>query len=170
MPWDDGLAPESAVYAIAAADARRVRVLAGPGTGKSFAMKRRVARLLEVGVPPERILPVTFTKVAAEDLHRELVQMDVEGAGALQATTLHSLALRRLMRAHVLAATGRIPRPLNDFEKSLSKETSRVILVEFARCGRGSRRTSLLGLDSNRTFPGFRMRTTSRSRQHYWDG
>ena len=80
-------------------------------------MKRRVARLLESGVPPQRILPVTFTKVAAEDLHRELVQMDVEGCDQLAATTLHSLALRGLMRAHVLQATGRAPRPLNDFER-----------------------------------------------------
>ena len=80
-------------------------------------MKRRVARLLESGAAPEHILAVTFTKVAAEDLHRELVQMDVEGSANLRATTLHSLALRALMRAHVLHATGRDPRPLNDFEK-----------------------------------------------------
>jgi superfamily I DNA/RNA helicase len=80
-------------------------------------MKRRVARLLESGVEPQRILPVTFTKVAAEDLHRELVQMGVEGCEQLEATTLHSLALRGLMRAHVFQATGRTARPLNDFEK-----------------------------------------------------
>ncbi len=80
-------------------------------------MKRRVARLLEDGVEPARILPVTFTKVAAEDLHRELVQMGVPGCENLRATTLHSLALRALMGAHVLLATGRTPRPLNDFEK-----------------------------------------------------
>ena len=36
-------------------------------------MQRRVARLLESGVNPRAILPVTFTRVAAEDLHRELV-------------------------------------------------------------------------------------------------
>lgn len=117
MPWNDELAEDSPAFAIAASTAPRVRVLAGPGTGKSFAMKRRVARLLEDGAPPERILPVTFTRVAAEDLHRELVQMGVEGCENLRATTLHSLALRGLMRAHVLQATGRTPRPLNEFEK-----------------------------------------------------
>jgi len=116
MPWDQGLHPESPAYLIASSEAHRLRVVAGPGTGKSFAMKRRVARLLESGTIPENVLAVTFTRVAAEDLHRELIQMDVEGADQLRATTLHSLALRALMRAHVLAATGRIPRPLNDFE------------------------------------------------------
>jgi len=116
MPWNQGLNPDSPAYLIASSNAHRLRVVAGPGTGKSFAMKRRVARLLESGINPDGVLAVTFTRVAAEDLHRELIQMDVEGADQLKATTLHSLALRALMRAHVLAATGRIPRPLNDFE------------------------------------------------------
>lgn len=117
MPWNEGLAPDSAAYAIASSVAERIRVLAGPGTGKSFAMKRRVARLLEDDVEPARILPVTFTKVAAEDLHRELVQMGIAGCENLRAFTLHAYSLRALMRAHVLAVTGRTPRPLGDFER-----------------------------------------------------
>lgn len=79
-------------------------------------MKRRVARLLEQGVQPTQILPVTFTRVAAEDLHRELVGMGTPGCDQLNGVTLHSLSLRMLMRNHVLAATGRVARPLNDFE------------------------------------------------------
>ena len=47
MAWDDGLTKDSIVYKIAATLEKRIRVIAGPGTGKSFAMKRRVARLLE---------------------------------------------------------------------------------------------------------------------------
>lgn len=116
MSWNDGLDTESPAYAVAATQSPHVRVVAGPGTGKSFAMKRRVARLLEEGIDPESILPVTFTRVAAEDLHRELMGMEVDGCDKLHGTTLHSLALRILMRNHVLDATGRTPRPLNDFE------------------------------------------------------
>jgi superfamily I DNA/RNA helicase len=116
MAWSDALDPQSPAFEIAASDNPRVRVIAGPGTGKSFAMKRRVARLLEEGVGPHSILAVTFTRVAAEDLHRELVGMEVLGCEDLNGLTLHSLALRILMRNHVLGATGRIPRPLNDFE------------------------------------------------------
>ena len=71
MPWDDGLDRSSPAYGIAADLSESIRVVAGPGTGKSFGLKRRVARLLETGVPPSRILPVTFTNVAAEDLQRE---------------------------------------------------------------------------------------------------
>lgn len=116
MPWADGLAMGSPPYQIASSLNPRVRVVAGPGTGKSFAMKRRVARLLEQGVDPAIILPVTFTRVAAEDLHRELVGMDVAGSDQLVALTLHSLAMRLLMRNHVLEATGRVPRALNEYE------------------------------------------------------
>lgn len=116
MTWSQGLEEGSPAFEIAASENPNVRVVAGPGAGKSFAMKRRVARLLEAGVAPHSILPVTFTRVAAEDLHRELVGMGVEGCDRLRGTTLHSLALRTLMRNHVLVATGRTPRPLNDFE------------------------------------------------------
>ena len=116
MPWADGLVPGTTAHSIASSLNSKIRVVAGPGTGKSFAMKRRVARLLETGIAPSNILPVTFTRVAAEDLHRELVSMGTPGCENLQGTTLHSLALRILTRNHVLEATGRTPRPLNDFE------------------------------------------------------
>lgn len=116
MSWLDGLAPQTAAYQIAASTNDRIRVVAGPGTGKSFAMKRRVARLLEDGVEPSTILPVTFTRVAAEDLHRELVGMEVPRCDELEGVTLHSLSLKMLMRNHVLSTTGRTPRPLNEFE------------------------------------------------------
>ena len=79
MAWDTGLDTSSVAYSIAAAPEPRVRVIAGPGTGKSFAMKRRVAKLLESGIAPKEVLAVTFTRVAAEDLHRELQKLDVPG-------------------------------------------------------------------------------------------
>lgn len=116
MAWDKNLDPGSVAYAIATAPENRVRVLAGPGTGKSFAMKRRVARLLELGVAPNEILAMTFTRVAAEDLHRELQQLDTPGSDQLEGKTLHSLAMGILSRTHVLQALGRKPRPLNKFE------------------------------------------------------
>jgi DNA helicase II / ATP-dependent DNA helicase PcrA len=116
MAWHDGLDKKSVVYAIAAAEEARVRVIAGPGTGKSFAMKRRVAKLLESGIKPDEILAVTFTRVAAEDLHRELKKLGTPGCDQLEGQTLHSLAMRILRRKHVLEALGRSPRPLNKFE------------------------------------------------------
>ncbi len=116
MAWNDGLTAGTPAHEIAASDRGRIRVLAGPGTGKSFAMKRRIARLLESGIDPAAILAVTFTRVAAEDLHRELSSMDVQGADGLSGRTVHSLAMSILLRNHVLPTLGRTPRPLNQFE------------------------------------------------------
>ena len=116
MAWDSNLQPQSPAYGIAADDSRYIRVLAGPGTGKSYALKRRVARLLESGVAAKRILPVTFTKVAAEDLQRELSGLAVAGCEDIRGCTLHALGMRVLSRQNVLAVTGRVARPLNRFE------------------------------------------------------
>ena len=117
MGWDQGLDQNGVAYKIASATGVRIRVIAGPGTGKSYAMKRRVARLLEEKVEPEKVLAVTFTRVAAEDLHRELQKLDVPGCEELEGQTLHGLAMRILARQHVLKSVGRTPRPLNGFEQ-----------------------------------------------------
>jgi DNA helicase II / ATP-dependent DNA helicase PcrA len=116
MPWDQDLERDSPAYGIASSQTRFNRVVAGPGTGKSFALKRRVARLLEEGADPKRILPVTFTNVAAEDLQREMFQIGVLGCESIRGSTLHSLCMRILSRENVLQAVGRKPRPLNRFE------------------------------------------------------
>ena len=60
MPWNDGL--DGAALHIAASDASPLRVRAGPGTGKTFTLMRRIARFLERGTAPERILVCTFTR------------------------------------------------------------------------------------------------------------
>jgi DNA helicase II / ATP-dependent DNA helicase PcrA len=117
MPWDQDLDQSSSAYQIASSQSRFNRVIAGPGTGKSFALKRRVARLLEEGANPKRILPdVTFTNVAAEDLQREMLQIGVPGCENIRGSTLHSLCMRVLSRESVLQAVGRKPRPLNKYE------------------------------------------------------
>lgn len=75
---------------IAAFAGTPLRVVAGPGTGKTFALMRRVARLLEEGVQPNRILAVTFTRTAAADLVEKLAALGVPGANLVAAKTLHS--------------------------------------------------------------------------------
>ena len=136
MAWDDGL--KGPAHDIAALKAPRLRVRAGPGTGKTFALMRRIARLLEEGVAPPRILVCTFTRVAAEDLKRELKELDAPGVAAVRATTIHSLCFSMLSRKDVLAATGRTARPLLDFE-------ARFLLEDIGPAfGRLSKRKKLL--------------------------
>ena len=111
MAWDTGLV--GVHLAIAGYPDSPLRVLAGPGTGKTYAMMRRVARLLEdEDVPPEQILAVTFTRTAAHDLVDKLESLGVPGADQVSAKTLHSLSFSILGRGAVFQATGRVPRPL----------------------------------------------------------
>lgn len=114
MRWHDGL--NGAALNVARYEGRLMRVLAGPGTGKTFALMRRAARLLQEGVPPQRILVVTFTRTAAKDLRERLQSLEAPGAEVVRAGTLHSLCFSILSRAEVLEFTGRVPRTLLDFD------------------------------------------------------
>ncbi len=115
MPtWDTGL---TGIHKDVAADpAEILHVLAGPGTGKTFAMMRRVARLLEEGVAPKKILAVSFTRTAARDLREQLSALGVTGAADVQASTLHSLCFSILATQQAFDFTSRSPRPLMQFE------------------------------------------------------
>jgi DNA helicase II / ATP-dependent DNA helicase PcrA len=114
MSWNTNLTGPH--LQIAASMAPRIRVMAGPGTGKTFAMKRRIARLIEVdGVEPARILAVTFTRTAARDLERELQDMGVPGCENIVAGTVHSYCFQLLLRNYVFATLGRVPRGLITF-------------------------------------------------------
>lgn len=110
MRWDDDL--EGAALRIASADATPLRVVAGPGTGKTFSLMRRIARLLQNGAAPESLFVSTFTRTAAQDLEKSLLELGVEGATAVRAGTVHSYCFSVLACEEVLEATGRYPRPL----------------------------------------------------------
>lgn len=113
--WDEGLVGPA--RRIAELDHTPIRVLAGPGTGKTFAMMKRVARLLHDGATASRLLVCTFTRTAAKDLEDELGRMSVDGGDQVQVGTLHAFCFNLLGRAEVLEATGRVPRPLLRFEE-----------------------------------------------------
>ncbi|WP_246213435.1 ATP-dependent helicase [Kitasatospora viridis] len=71
-------------------------VLAGPGTGKTTTLVEAVARRVERGTDPERILVLTFSRKAAMELRDRLA---VRLARAPQATTFHSFCYA-LLRQH----------------------------------------------------------------------
>lgn len=116
MAWDSEL--NGVHREIAASTAKRLSVLAGPGTGKtSFGLMRRVQRLLEEGVDPRSVLLISFTRTAAHDLKDKLSSLEVPGAGEVTATTLHSFCLKMLQQDDVFRSTGRTPRILLDHEQ-----------------------------------------------------
>lgn len=115
MPWNDGLSGPH--LNIASYSGPSLRVLAGPGTGKTFALMRRVARLLEEGVETDRILVCTFTRTAARDLQKELRTLLIQGVDEIRSGTLHAFCFSLMNREQVLSLTGRVPRPLLKFEE-----------------------------------------------------
>ena len=115
MAWNTGLTGKP--LEIARWPTSPLRVMAGPGTGKSFAMKRRVARLLEEGADPDRILAVTFTRNAAGSLLNDLRALGVPGCGDIHCGTLHSFCFALLNREDAFRYLGRKTRPLVTFKK-----------------------------------------------------
>jgi superfamily I DNA/RNA helicase len=117
MTWKEDLETNSPAFELAASNHKTIRAVAGPGTGKSFAIKKRVLRLLEEGVEPSKILAITFTRAAARDLKNEITSLGVQGAESVHSSTLHSHALSILMKEGVLEYTERVPRMVIEHEQ-----------------------------------------------------
>jgi DNA helicase-2/ATP-dependent DNA helicase PcrA len=73
-------------------------VLAGAGTGKTRTLVYRAARLIEDGVPPGRILLLTFTNKAAREMLDRVGQLLEHDAGRVHGGTFHSAGNRILRR------------------------------------------------------------------------
>lgn len=121
MSWNDNLV--GSALRIAETNNTPLCVVAGPGTGKTFSLMRRLARLLEVDrAEPKRILACTFTRTAAEDITRAISQLGVRGAENIRTQTVHGFCFSMLSAQDVLRATARVPRPLLQFEERFLRQ------------------------------------------------
>src|SRR5690349_24965897 len=71
-------------------------VIAGAGSGKTRTLTYRVAYLLEQGIPPERILLLTFTNKAAAEMMRRVSDLIGQELRDLWGGTFHSIGARIL--------------------------------------------------------------------------
>lgn len=69
-------------------------VVAGPGTGKTLTIVRKIVYLIQQGVRPENILAVTFTNRAAREMRERAAAMLGNEAGKVFIGTFHLLGLR----------------------------------------------------------------------------
>src|ERR1700745_214002 len=73
--------------------------LAGPGSGKTSTLTGRFVHLIRQGVQPTRILAVTFTKKAADEMRRRLARLlELQSPVGLEVMTFHAFAFRLLKR------------------------------------------------------------------------
>ncbi len=86
-------------YAAVMTEARHALVIAGAGSGKTRTLTYRVARLLESGMAPWRILLLTFTNKAAREMLTRVGELTGIAAGQLWGGTFHSVA-NRVLRRH----------------------------------------------------------------------
>ena len=100
-------------------------VLAGPGSGKTRVITRRIAWLLSSGIPPHRILAVTFTNKAAEEMRSRLRAMNVSPGSTL--ATFHGLCTRLLRE---FGAEAGIPPRFTIYDQADQKAVLREVYKE----------------------------------------
>jgi DNA helicase-2/ATP-dependent DNA helicase PcrA len=131
---------EKAQWDAAKDQADQIRVVAGPGTGKSSTIERRVAHLLNSNAMPRRVFIISFTRATTAGLFDRIAafcatQPCAGVVAEVSVSTMHSLALRLLRSAAVLATLfPDDPFVLDDWERK------KVYDVELARA-LGSTRT-----------------------------
>ncbi len=101
-------AVEHGVSANAAAAGRPLLIIAGAGSGKTKTLAHRVAHLILNGADPERLLLLTFTRRAAQEMTRRAQRICARTCSEQRAQrlrwsgTFHSIA-SRLLRRHAEA-------------------------------------------------------------------
>lgn len=123
-PWLEGLSPAQR-EAVAFASGSML-VVAGAGSGKTRTLAMRVAHLVGNGADPSRILLLTFTRRAAQEmLSRAAAAIGCEDVSAIWGGTFHAVC-HRLLR-HLAPAIGLHP------GFSLIDQTDAVDLMSAAR-------------------------------------
>lgn len=74
-----------------------VMAVAGAGSGKTSVLTNRIAYLIEtIGIPPSRILAITFTNKAAEEMRNRVYKMTDTNVGGIWISTFHAMGAKIL--------------------------------------------------------------------------
>lgn len=139
-PWLEKI-EGNAAHELIESNEQIIRVVAGPGSGKTTCLKRRIQRLVQKdGVDPKTMLVGTFTRAIAKELQETL-------GTEVRVSTLHSLAYE-LLRTYPAACQRMQLRFLLQYEEDVM-----LYDVESAAKAIGNiykRRDALLLLQANR--------------------
>ncbi len=100
----------------------QVRLVAGPGTGKTATIEKRVCWLLSKNVQAANLYVISFTRASCAELEQRIarfcaVQQSAGSVARVRVSTMHSLALRILRRANLLNVYPTSPILLDDWEQ-----------------------------------------------------
>ena len=131
-----------------------VLVIAAAGTGKTRTLTYRVAHLVERGIDPRRILLLTFTNRAAQEMLERARGLVGEAVGGLWGGTFHHLA-NRMLRQHsdLLGYGGDYTILDQDDSRSLVKKCTEVLNLQDKHFPKPDVLLSLFGLASSREAP-----------------
>ena len=127
-------------------DSGPLLVLAGAGTGKTRVVTLRIARLIGLGVPADRILAVTFTTKAAQEMRariRGIVKPGTSGSPVI--STFHALCLQ-ILRRHIEQLG--YPARFTIYDGSDQESLARQVLREIRVHGHQLRPRDFLGIMS----------------------
>lgn len=94
-------------------------LLAGAGSGKTTTLTERISWLIEQGVPSRKILAITFTNKAANEIReRVLKRTGLDEDQAPRLSTIHSLALSLIRKNPVGFGLGPRISPLDDYDQN----------------------------------------------------
>ena len=100
----------------------QVRLVAGPGTGKTHTIEKRIVEVLDNGAIPTNVYAISFTRATCYDLRLRIqsscgIRPCASMAAQVRISTMHSLALKILRRANLLNSyPSGIPIMLDDWE------------------------------------------------------
>ena len=118
---------------IADGNIRFLKVSGAPGTGKTAALLKRAAYLVEAGVSPESIAIFTATVSAADGIAARLADSEDTRLARICISTPRGYAIEMLSDPAVRALTGRNPRILKDFEERILMEDLKVVGIKPKR-------------------------------------
>ncbi|OGS28570.1 MAG: hypothetical protein A2218_05000 [Elusimicrobia bacterium RIFOXYA2_FULL_53_38] len=129
-----------------------VLILAGAGTGKTKTLTSKIALLIASGVPPARILAITFTNKAAQEMQHRIAKI-VPYSGGMWIHTFHAFGAR-MLRTH-----GRLINIKPDFVIYDEDDQKKLIQLSLEE----------LGLESEKTKAGLYVSIISRAKDDLLD-
>ncbi|HMP73191.1 MAG TPA: ATP-dependent helicase [Kiritimatiellia bacterium] len=132
-----------------------VLVIAAAGTGKTRTLTYRVARLVEQGIDPWRILLLTFTNKAAREMTERATALVGERVGGMWGGTFHHMA-NRMLRQHASSIGYRLDYSIldqDDARRLVKMAVEEVKPVKSKLFPKPDLLLSLYGLASSREVP-----------------